>query len=464
MMNQTPLTLKIKEIMNSKVLAVTVDVGGSAPFAYQLEAVTVAAAADYPIKVVLRDSDVETRELLKKLLEGDSLKICFDAKLVLKTLQQNGWNIAGRFFDIQIADQLLRAGLSGSARDFEEITEEYNVTEATTEGKLFALRDVLKQKLAEAQLTETAVTEFAVIRSVVAMELNGMLLNRAETVKLREADPSGPDYARHIDPFTGRVHATYNQLGTDTGRFTCVNPNIHSVKKSWRHCFVASPGYKLIDGDYCQQELRILAEIAGENALLEEFTKDVDIYKSIAAKMFEKPYNMVADTERKVAKTIVIGLIYGMGTNRLHAELSSSGITMTPAQAEQFKAGFFRQYPRIKSWYFLKQRTNNKEARSLGGRRRLWSSSAPFTELCNTPIQATGADILKNAMVELSKELVNTDTKLIACVHDEIILEAPAVKAQEVKALLQRVMQEAGRKYVKKVPLKVDVEVSDSWL
>lgn len=462
-MNQKSLTLKIKEIMNSKVMAVTVDFGSAAPFGPRLEAVTVATAADNPIKVGLSDSEVEAQALMKQLLEGDSLKICFDAKHVLKTLRQNGWNINGRFFDIQIADQLLRAGLSRGERDFEKITEAHNVTEATTEGKIFALRDVLKQKLAEAKLTGTAVTEFAVIRPVVAMELNGMLLNRAEAIKLREADPNGTDYARHINPFTGRVHATYNQLGTDTGRFTCVNPNIHGVKKSWRQCFVAPPGYKLIDGDYCQQELRILAEITGDNALLEEFARDADVYKSIAAKMFEKPYNMVADTERKVAKTIVIGLIYGMGINRLHAELSSYGLTITPSQAEQFKAGFFRQYPKIKAWYSLKQRTNDKDARSLGGRRRLWNSDAPFTELCNTPIQATGADILKHAMVELSKELVNADIKLIACVHDEIILEAPAAKAQEVKSLLQRVMQEAGHKYLKKVSLKVDVEVSDSW-
>ena len=176
-----------------------------------------------------------------------------------------------------------------------------------------------------------------------------------------------------MNPHTGRIHAEYNQLGADTGRFSCRNPSLQNIPKdkSFRSCFVAAPGNVLIRADYSQIELRIAAEITGDNKMIEAFTNGDDLHRLTASIFSKKPIDQIKKEERQAAKAVNFGLIYAMGAETLmNYAKNNYGVSLTLDQAENFRNQYFAEYRGIKRWHDRVQDSNSWETRTLGNRRK----------------------------------------------------------------------------------------------
>jgi DNA polymerase I-like protein with 3'-5' exonuclease and polymerase domains len=271
---------------------------------------------------------------------------------------------------------------------------------------------------------------------------------------------------QRINPKTGRIHAEYLQLGSVTGRFSGRKPNLQSIPrdKRFRSCFIAPPGSKFVIGDYSQMELRIAAEISQDPRMIQAYSQNVDLHKLTAAIVTGKQMQQVTGDERQAAKAINFGLIYAMGAEGLLIYARNTyGVKVSIEQAQDFRRRYFDFYAGIANWHKEVDNSRLQETRTLGNRRRVWKDSPPLTELLNTPVQGTSADILKRALCLLSEALQDTDSKIIGCVHDEIILEVPEENAFEVSILLKQKMVEAGQHYLKKISVELDVAVADNW-
>lgn len=204
----------------------------------------------------------------------------------------------------------------------------------------------------------------------------------------------------HIHPSTHRIHPDYDQLGAATGRFSCRNPNLQGIPrdKRFRQCLVPEPGHKLIIADYSQIELRVAAEISGDERMITAYLNGGDLHQLTASLACGKSLDEVTREERQSAKAINFGLIYAMGAEGLQRYAQTTyGVNMTLAEAKTFRERFFASYLGIGKWHQAVGHKDIKATRTIGGRRRLWPDSPPITELLNTPVQGTAADITKQA-------------------------------------------------------------------
>jgi DNA polymerase-1 len=286
----------------------------------------------------------------------------------------------------------------------------------------------------------------------------------------------GETILEKINPVTGRLHPDFLQLGADTGRFACNNPNLQQIPadSGFRSCFIATPGYKLITADYSQIELRIMAEVSEDPAFLEAFQKDLDLHALTASQMFRIPLEKVDKDKRFQAKSINFGLMYGRGPVSL-----SSQIGLSVDEARKLLDVYFSSYKRVKRWLddIGRQAVRSGSVRTLGGRRRLFLNpernhpdyerliSAIERQGKNTPIQGTSADITKYALAYIYREFSKRelDAYLIHTVHDEIVAEAREDIVEEAAKIIEEQMIAAGKKLLKKVPVKVDIYISDCW-
>lgn len=264
---------------------------------------------------------------------------------------------------------------------------------------------------------------------------------------------------------TGRIYPQYNQLGAPTGRLSSFEPNLHGIKKGeFRSFFIAPPGHKLIIADYSQIELRIAAEISSDQNMLKAYNKGYDLHKLTASILTRKPMDQITKEERQAAKAVNFGLIYSMGAKGLIASARNDyNVNLTLEEARLFRKRFFEFYKGISEWHRGVYQSGASETRTIGGRRRTFESFE-FTRMLNSPVQGTSADITKRALCLLSDKLTGTDVKIIGCIHDEIILEAPESESDEVRNLLRSTMIEAGEYYLKSVPVEVEVSVADNWM
>ena len=277
-----------------------------------------------------------------------------------------------------------------------------------------------------------------------------------------------------VNPGTGRLHTTFNQAATATGRLSSSDPNLQNIPirgdlgKQVRRAFVAAPSCLLVSADYSQIELRILAHLSQDERLLTAFREDKDIHASTAAEVFGVPMTGVTPDMRRVAKVVNFGIIYGMSDYGLEqaTELSRD-------QAAQFIAAYFQRYPGVKSYLdSTKQKARERGyVETVMGRRRyipdLDSGNRQVREAAermaiNMPVQGTAADIIKVAMVNLQRGIDRRGFKsrLILQVHDDLLLESPLEEAEQAKALLGEVMSGAMQL---SVPLKVEVKVGKNW-
>jgi DNA polymerase-1 len=278
-----------------------------------------------------------------------------------------------------------------------------------------------------------------------------------------------------VNPHTGRVHTNYNQVGISTGRLSSNEPNLQNIPvrtiqgREIRRAFVAEPGCQLISADYSQVELRILAHIAQDPGLLAAFSLDEDIHAATAAAVLGLPLAEVTKEQRRIAKTVNFGLIYGQTAHGL-----AQGTGMTRTQAVEFINTYFQKYPGVKTYIDQTKKLAAEQGyvSTLLGRRRDFSRLAGLKgqqreqverEAINMPIQGTAADIMKQAMITMHQELQTRQlkTKILLQVHDELVLEAPDDEVDSAAQLTREVMSGA---YQLDVPLKVDVEIGQNWL
>jgi len=280
----------------------------------------------------------------------------------------------------------------------------------------------------------------------------------------------GETILEFIKPQTGRIHSDFRQIGAPTGRFSCSKPNIQQIphEEEYRRCFRAVEGKKLVIADYSQIELRILAEFSNDENFIKGFNSGADFHTITAAQVFNaKPEEVTAD-QRSFAKRLNFGVVYGIGAQRFAL---MTGLSQT--DAENIMRRYFATYRGLDEWLRNAARkvVNDRTARTASGRLHRFrfdendrqAIGAAQRNGKNFPIQGTSADILKRALHLLHKELRGTSARLVNIVHDEIILECDATEAETTADKLEKAMCAAGEEYVKKVPVKVDVKVSDEW-
>jgi DNA polymerase-1 len=278
-----------------------------------------------------------------------------------------------------------------------------------------------------------------------------------------------------VNPISGRVHTSYGQAGSVTGRLTSTNPNLQNIPirtdlgRKVRDAFVAAPGNLLLSVDYSQVELRITAHMADDQAMLDAFRADQDIHATTAAAIYGIPLDAVDSAQRRHAKAINFGLIYGM---------SAFGLTrstdLTLAEAEDFVDAYFKQFPKVKVFLddLRRKAVKQEYVETLLGRRRYFHGlsaqrnqqikNRQLREAINAPIQGTAADIIKVAMVNVAAVLKESKLKgkMLLQVHDELVLECPEGELVETARIVQEKMVAA---YQLKVPLKTDARAGMNW-
>jgi DNA polymerase I len=272
----------------------------------------------------------------------------------------------------------------------------------------------------------------------------------------------------------GRVHTTFNQAVAATGRLSSSDPNLQNIPirtqmgREIRKAFVADDGSVLLSADYSQVELRILAHISNDDSLIETFQRGDDIHRATASKMFNIPPEDLTAEQRRAAKVINFGVLYGMSAFRLSNELSIS-----TAQAKDWIDAYFSRYPKIQEYLdrTLTEARNSGKVTTLFGRVRYIPEihNRSFTVrgnaermATNAPIQGTAADILKMAMIALERKLGahRGGARMLLTVHDEIVIETPEAAASEVAGIVKETMENV---FPLAVPLAVDAHWGRSW-
>lgn len=306
-------------------------------------------------------------------------------------------------------------------------------------------------------------------------EVVDLVLEYRELAKLRstylEALP------QQINPETGRVHTSFSQTGSVTGRLASSEPNLQNIPtrtelgRLVRNAFIASPGNVLLSVDYSQIELRILAHMSGDESMLAAFRASQDIHAATAAAVFGSPIDKVSSEMRRLGKGINFGLVYGMSAFGL-----SRGTGLTLAESENFVKAYFQQFPGVKAYLDGMRRLAAKQGyvETMLGRRRYFPNlhnpsgvninirNREEREAINAPIQGSAADIMKLAMIKLPKALkqASCPARLLLQVHDELVLETPPEDLPETARIVQDVMEHAIEL---SIPLVTEAKFGENW-
>jgi DNA polymerase-1 len=260
----------------------------------------------------------------------------------------------------------------------------------------------------------------------------------------------GNRYAAHINPATGRIHASFIIGGTDTGRLACRNPNIQNPPKEsdFRALFAASDGRVMVVADYSQIELRVMALVAQEKTMLAAYRQGIDLHRKTAAALTGVPLEAVTKAQRQLAKAVNFGLLFGQGAAGLAKYAKTQyGVDMSLKQAERYRQAFFDTYPGLRRW---QRRTAelaeaSHSVRTPSGRVRTFKrkrGKSYFTAFLNTPVQGGAAEVMLAALAALDRRLKGLDAKLVNVVHDEIVLEVAADQAAAAKTAVEEAMVE----------------------
>ncbi|HLD50971.1 hypothetical protein A3K34_02455 [candidate division WWE3 bacterium RIFOXYC1_FULL_40_10] len=307
-----------------------------------------------------------------------------------------------------------------------------------------------------------------------------ILLNYRQSEKLLSA--FGESFLELVNPKTNRVHPEFNQMGAATGRFSCNKPNLQQIPAgrtaSFRTCFNPKPGYKMVVSDYSSMEMRILADLSGDEKFIKAIKDGLDLHSYTAALMFGLEYTddfkKKYPDKRQAAKAINFGLMYGMGAGSLARQ-----IDVTPEDAEQYMEKYFQSYPSVRKWLDKQAKDAIVHGYSMtpAGRKRWYKlpeKSDPEyrkkisriqRQAKNHPIQGTNADAIKYALVFVQERFKSGqyDGGITHTVHDEIVCEVREDQAEEFSHVLSNDMIRAGEIFIKKVPLASEPFVGDVW-
>jgi DNA polymerase-1 len=281
-----------------------------------------------------------------------------------------------------------------------------------------------------------------------------------------------------VNPETGRLHTSFNQTVAATGRLSSSDPNLQNVPartdqgRQIRQAFVPHDGWQIVTADYSQIELRLLAHFSGDDVLRAAFAEDKDIHTSVAAGIFKVPEDAVTSDQRRVAKTVNFGVIYGMSATGLATRLG-----MPRREAETFIDDYFARFPKVLAYQdgLLEKAATAGYVGTLLGRRRAFkldgrdvksgyrARTQPAREAINMEIQGSAADLMKLAMLAVYRKLKagGYAAKMLLTVHDELVFEAPPAEVPPVAELVRTEMTGA---MALDVPLRVDVAAGPNWL
>jgi DNA polymerase-1 len=300
----------------------------------------------------------------------------------------------------------------------------------------------------------------------------GLILEHRELIKLKGTylDALPP----LVSPRTGRIHTTFNQAVTATGRLSSQEPNLQNIPvrtelgRKIRRAFVAAPGKTLVSADYSQIELRILAHLSGDPVLLHAFRTGIDVHTQTAAEVFGMPLEQVGADERRVAKAVNYGLVYGQSQFGL-----ARALRIPRAEAKRYIERYFDRFATVRD--FMEQII--RDARASGVTTTVLGRRRPLADLRsknfqrrqgaermakNTPMQGSAADIIKLAMLKVARRMQKEpyDATMLLTVHDELVFE---VRPDQAEAFAAVVVEEMAGAYELKVPLEVTVGIADNW-
>jgi len=415
---------------------------------------------------------------VKKLKEYKLEKLFYYMEMpllvVLADMELRGIKLSVK--SLKDLDNKLEKKLSGLAKNiYKEAGEVFNINSPKQLGKIFFEKlniDIKGVKKTRGGAISTDIETLLTIRD--RHPIVKYILEYRELFKLQST------YVQPLQELAdknNRVHTTYIQTGTATGRLSSQNPNLQNIPaegewaKELRKSFIAEKGYLIAAFDYSQMELRILASLSGDPKMMEAFNNDQDIHKLTAASVFNVPLEKVTPEMRRLAKTLNFGVVYGMGAN---AFAKTSGLSFS--EAKKFIEEYFNDFKQIKEW----QEGVKAQARTLGfvtnlsGRRRwllqatsMFRGEAAEAERAaiNMPVQGLLADIIKIAMVRLREELNNRgwwekDVRMLLTIHDELLFEIKENIIKEANKIIAKIMEEA---YELEVSIKVTTKIGKSW-
>jgi len=354
---------------------------------------------------------------------------------------------------------------------FKHSGEEFNLNSPKQLGEILFDKLKLDAKAKKTKTGQYKTSEDILIKLAPKHEIIQLILDYRQLQKLKSTYVDA--LPAQIDSYDDRVHTHFSQTTAATGRLASTDPNLQNIPirtlrgQQIRGAFIANKGNKIISADYSQIELRIIAEISGEENMIDAFLNGADIHASTAAKLFQIPIEEVSREQRSQAKTVNFGIIYGQGAFGLAEQ---TGLSRT--EAKEMIDNYYKTYPRLRE--YMDQQVKSAREKGyvetiLGRKRHLPDiNSNNFVvrghaerNAVNAPIQGSAADIIKIAMIHIDEELKNYKSRLLLQVHDELIFEAPEEEVEKVSALIKNKMENA---YKTRVPLLVEIGVGNNWL
>ncbi len=439
-------------------------------------------AVDRVKEYAAEDADVtfQLYEYFKPKLEEAGLeKLFFEIEMplikVLTDIEFAGVRIDGNYlnnFSLELTDKVKLL----ENKVYEEAGTRFNIASPKQVGEV--LFDKLKipyrwkktgksdqYSTDEEKMSELAIT-YPVVQSI--LDFRGVAKLQSTYV---DALP------RLINPRTGRVHSSFNQALAATGRLSSQNPNLQNIPvkteegRRVRKAFIPRDAdHVILSADYSQIELRLIAEMAPEQAMLDAFQNNLDIHSSTAAKVYDTPLDKVTGDQRRNAKTVNFSIIYGAGATNLSQQLS-----IPRSEAKKLIDAYFEQYKGLKLYmenvvndarkngFVVTMMGRKRHIRDINSRNTLASSNAERVAI-NTPIQGSAADLIKVAMINIHKKFAeqNLQTKMILQVHDELVFDVPKNELETVKPLIADAMKTAFPHL--SVPIEVGMGVGNNWL
>ncbi|HSA93936.1 MAG TPA: DNA polymerase I [Terriglobales bacterium] len=413
---------------------------------------------------------------LRQEVEGDDLLSAYqdlDLPLVpvLARMEQAGVKVDAHALDRMSSDLEREAG-KVAARIYELAGTDFNINSPKQLGDVLYNRLKLPKptRYGKGRVPSTAQDVLEVLAE--RHDVPRLVLEYRQLSKLKSTYVDAlPEL---IDPRTGRLHTTFNQTGTATGRLSSTEPNLQNIPirtelgREIRAAFVAEPGHVLVAADYSQIELRLLAHLSEDPLLVEAFRRGDDIHRLTAAEVFGVPPLAIDSEHRRRAKAVNFGIVYGLSPFGL-----SQQIGVEQREAKKFIDAYFAKYKGVRAFIdrTLEETRRTQRVRTLFGRVRpipdINSKNASlrgFAErtAVNTPLQGTAADLMKLAMIHVDQQLRDRGlkTRMTLQIHDELVFEAPEAEVQEVSALVKERME---RVYALRVPLVAEVGVGRNW-
>lgn len=269
----------------------------------------------------------------------------------------------------------------------------------------------------------------------------------------------------------GRIRANYRQVGTDTGRVSCSQPNLQQIKRGdeYRRGFIAGPGNVLVIADYSQLELRIAAECSGEQRMIQAYRDGVDLHTKTAALMAGISESEVDKASRSAAKTYNFGALFGSGAKSMRTQAAASGLYLTLEEAQEKLDQWKNAFPQLIGWQKTQGNTVGPVTTLMGRRRKLTkgpNGSDKYTTRLNTQVQGTGGDCMKAALAMLHEKYLSfkPSWKLVANVHDETVMEVPEEDADEAQVILKECMESAAYEVMLiEVPIVAEPGCGKDW-